>query len=1287
LCVAGLTSAIVAPCFSGELPKEVEAVWTLDKAYRETTPTRERVCLNGLWQWQPAIARSKQVPATNWGYFKVPGCWPGITDYMQKDCQTVYSDPSWTNQNLRELSAAWYQREFSCPTNWTGSRIFLSLDYLNSYAAVYLDQHQIGELRFPGGELELTASLQQPGLHRLSLLVVALPLKAVMLSYTDSASAREQKGTVGRRGLCGDVFVVSRPTGPSLGEVRVQTSIRNKELTISSQLEGVGSDTQYQLHIKVFEGLSVIKEFFSSSFTGHDLRKGEVSFTQKWLPDKLWDTTTPTNLYTLQVSLLTPSGKALDTTWPVRFGARELWIDGRDFYLNGTRIFLSAVPLDNAQVSAALATYGAARESLERLKSFGINLVYTHNYGCEPGAHLGFEEILRAADDVGMLVSFSQPHFSHYDWKAADADENNGYARHAAYYVGAARNHPSVVMYSMSHNATGYDEDMNPEMIDGIHDARDSWALKNVALAKRAQAIVSALDPSRIVYHHASGNLGPLHAINFYPNFVPIQELSDWFEHWSTKGVKPVFTCEYGAPFTWDWTMYRGFYRGQREFGSAAVPWEFCLAEWNAQFVGDRAFDISEGEKANLRWEAAQFRADKTWHRWDYPVEVGSTRLAERYPVFASYLIDNWRAFRTWEVSANSPWEWEHFWKLRDGVQRGREDFKTDWQTLQRPGFSPDYQDQRYERMDLAYERTDWVPTIAAKALMANNAPVLAYLAGRPAAFTSKDHIFRPGETIEKQIVIINNSRSLLSGACEWAFKGPGGAAGTTDFSIITGQQKRHPITFQLPVASAPGTYELKALVKFSTGEVQTDSFKIEVVGNPATVAQPWRVAVFDPKGETTSLLSEIGLNSDPVRAETDLSKYDLLIIGKAALTVTGPGPDISRVTGGLKVLVFEQAAEALEKRLGFRVQEYGLRQVYPRVPDHPALAGMTAAQFQDWRGESTLLPRSLKYELRPQKGPTVEWCGMRVPHLWRCGNRGNVASVLIEKPIIGDFLPIVDGGYSLQYSPLLEYHEGGGLIVFCQMDITGRTAPEPSADTLLRNLLAYVTGWHAQPHRAAVYVGNPQGKQHLDSSGIPSMPYESGELTSSNVLVAGPGSGKVLAPESAKLKTWMEGGGRILALGLDKSELQTFAPEKIVTDEKEHISAFFTPFPMTSFGQGIGPADLHNRSPQLFPLVSGGAETVGDGVLGESYGGKIVLCQTSPWGFSDERPNTKRTHRRASFAVARLLANLGVSASTPLLERVRSPVSDPARETRWLSGFYMDTPDEWDDPYRHFRW
>jgi len=28
-----------------------------------------------------------------------------------------------------------------------------------------------------------------------------------------------------------------------------------------------------------------------------------------------------------------------------------------------------------------------------------------------------------------------------------------------------------------------------------------------------------------------------------------------------------------------------------------------------------------------------------------------------------------------------------------------------------------------------------------------------------------------------------------------------------------------------------------------------------------------------------------------------------------------------------------------------------------------------------------------------------------------------------------------------------------------------------------------------------------------------------------------------------------------------------------------------------------------------------------------------------------------------------------------------------PGEKGRWLDGFYLDQPEEWDDPYRFFRW
>ena len=116
--------------------------------------------------------------------------------------------------------------------------------------------------------------------------------------------------------------------------------------------------------------------------------------TENWRPEKLWDTLTPQNQYHASLSLLDARGKTLDTALPVRFGFREFWIEGKYFYLNGTRIYLHAIPLNNAQGSATMASYEATRATLQRYKSFGINFVYTHNYGCEPGQHRTFQEVL-----------------------------------------------------------------------------------------------------------------------------------------------------------------------------------------------------------------------------------------------------------------------------------------------------------------------------------------------------------------------------------------------------------------------------------------------------------------------------------------------------------------------------------------------------------------------------------------------------------------------------------------------------------------------------------------------------------------------------------------------------------------------------------------------------------------------------------------------------------------------------------------------------------------------------
>jgi hypothetical protein len=1281
----------VGPVFDSKADTQLsggaKAVWDLEKAFREKTETRERVCLNGLWRWQPANDNPGIVPAEGWGYFKVPGSWPGITNFMQKDSQIVHAHPSWKEESLHKINTAWYQREVSIPIEWTNRRIGISIEYLNSYAAVFVDGKQLGEVRFPGGTVDLTSVCKQGSKCVLSLYVAALPLKAVMLSYSDTASAKEVRGSVARRGLCGDVYLVSMPSGPHIDSVKIATSIRNGEITVDAALQSLEPKVRYTLRAEVTDNGRSIMGFMGKPFGREDLKNGRIAISEKWSPDKLWDLHTPQNQFDCQISLVGNDGDLLDASHINRFGFREFWIEGRDFFLNGTRIFLSSVPLDNAQAGAALATYQAAKESLLRLKSFGINLVYTHNYGCEPGAHLSFAEILKAADDVGMLVSFSQPHFGHYEWQAPDAAASNGYARHAEFYVRAVQNHPSVVMYSMSHNATGYSEDMNPVMIDGLKDPGDRRSLKNSKLALAAEAIVNGMDSSRIIYHHSSGNLGSMHTTNFYPNFAPIQELSDWFEHWATLGVKPLFTCEYGAPLTWDWTMYRGWYKGKRAFGDAKVPWEFCLAEWNSQFLGDEAFKISEMEKANLRWEAGQFRAGNLWHWWDYPYHVNSRDLDERQQVFAMYLMDNWRAFRTWGVSANSPWIHMVFWKLREDLNRSRREFKVDWEALQRPGFSPDYLGDRYERMDMAYERSDWIPTVSARALIRNNMPLLAYIGGKPARFTSKDHNYYPGETVEKQIIIINNSRETVVADCEWSFELPKPEAGDIKVSVKTGEQERIPLRFDLPTGLTAGNYRLSTKVRFSNGESQEDSLAVHVLEQAPPPEPIGKIALFDPAGETDQLLEAMGVRCEPVGGSADLSAFDILIIGKGALTVDGPGLDLSRVVGGLKVIVFEQSSEVLEKRFGFRVTEYGLRQVFRRISDHPLLAGIEPENLRDWRGEATIVPPRLKYEMsRVYGAPTTRWCDIEVTRTWRCGNRGNVASILIEKPSRGDFLPVLDGGFSLQYSPLMEYSEGEGMVLFCQMDVTGRTEMDPAAEKLARNIIQHVSSWKPRPRRNAFYVGEHSGKKHLESAGVAVTDGENETLTAKHLLIVGPGGGQKLESRAAEINNWLKAGGSLIAIGINETEADGFLPMKVHMKASEHISAFFETTGMDTTFAGIGPADVHIREPRNLLLVLGGASIVGNGVLAKAENENVTFCQLIPWVFDHQKQNTKRTYRRTTFLVSRLLANMGVSGSTPLLQRFSQPAM-AKWDKRWLEGLYLDSPEEWDDPYRFFRW
>ena len=431
-----------------------------------------------------------------------------------------------------------------------------------------------------------------------------------------------------------------------------------------------------------------------------------------------------------------------------------------------------------------------------------------------------------------------------------------------------------------------------------------------------------------------------------------------------------------------------------------------------------------------------------------------------------------------------------------------------------------------------------------------------------------------------------------------------------------------------------------------------------------------------------------MGVSYDRVQADADLAGYGILIVGKKALSVRGHAPDIARVRDGLRVVMFEQELAVLEQRFGFRTVEYGLRRMFTRVAGHPVLDGLSDDHLRDWHGEATTVgPRITDGAWRARhSGLTVTRCGIELDRCWRCGCRGNVASVLIEKPARGDFLPIADGGFSLQYAPLMEYHEGSGLVLFCQADVTGRSQADPAAHRLVSNLLNYAGAFNPAPRRAALYVGDAAGRTYLEEAGISLKNYAGGALQPGQVLIAGPDSGSPLAAHKAAIADWLDRGGHVLAVGLDAGQANSFLPFNTQSEQTEHINTFFKPLGTSSLLAGVGSADVLVREPRAVALIAGGPTPLGNGVLAEATDAKVVFCQLAPWDYDYSKLyNLKRTYRRLSCVVSRVLGNMGVASATPFVARFSKGSGDSS--SPWLDSFYLDKPEEMDDPYRYFRW
>ena len=1223
------------------LPPGVRDPESLDGAFRTASRTRARHSLNGVWRCRPHLAGESAVPAADadWGWAKVPSVWDGrrrpfpATEILAPWFEDCPSDTARIATNR-----AWYGRSFVVPEEARGRRVALAFDLLGASATVYVDGRCAGAVAWPGTEVDVTAFVT-PGARQ----TFALDVRADASGETDVYNESRRKVRTARavkfKGIAGDVWLDISPRGRRLDFAWAETSVARGEIVFKAETRGFAAGETCALEASVVSLDGADRRTFSGTGTvGAD---GVVSFAAPWRDARLWDVDTPRNRYACRLAVR-QGGALLDETVPFVFGFRDVRIDGRDLLLNGTRVHLRALHDKTQEGCPDWAAYTNAVLKCRAAQARGFNAMIAGNYSVSAGSTPGVEDMLTAADDCGFLYCFSLPHFKDFEGLETEAGQR-AYRETTRRVMRLARRHPSVVLWATSHNAAGYLGAGHPQRIDGLYELPDSFKGANRARARTCRRLIGELDPSRPCYHHESGNLDDFHCVNCYLDWSPVQERSDWLEHWATEGVKPLFFVEWGLPHVSTFSSYRGPHFIWRTRGYMSL-W---ASEYAAAFWGDAAYEPTATARDALVREERLWRESPRGFAWNALCGQCPGLTNNYLGVQALFAADNWRSMRAWGITAVLPWDQGGLYRRRlDAPPAAR---RTLADVRKAPGLVPDAVGAGWGD-PAAYEATP-----LGRAFDRWNLPDCAWIGGA-GTFTDKRHVYAPGAAVEKTLVVLNDRRRPQT--VRWqASLGTARRSGTV--RVEAGSRALVPVRFDAPAA---GDGVIEAAFDFEGGVRQTDCFPVSVLARPAAKpAAP--VALVDPVGKTRAALARLGV---AFREGAEPGAGDRLVVGREALT----GDLFARavlphVTRGGRAVVFEQSKATLES-LGFRVQAHGLRNVFARDAAASGAPGLLRdALLRDWAGASTLERAYTPLRDEETRADGDTFAGYAATRVWRNGFRGAVASVLPEKPSYGDWVPWADGGFDLQYAPLLEWRVGRGSVVFCQMDVTARTEPDPAADALLAHLAAGAMPPVPDVRGAAEAYGTLAYGETVFSPRTHALVDQDVTRRDHRLFLVSTGAGAPPADFAARIRD----GATALLLGLDADEIRAWSPVPLRTVARRGglFSRIDRPPPELA---GLSNADWAWHGLMDFTAFADPDPEGNEAVRVVRHGkGRLVFWQVPPWAFDAERrPYLRTSRRRAAFMLSRLMGNLGFRRGPALIRYADVPVPD-------------------DDPYRYYHW
>jgi beta-galactosidase/evolved beta-galactosidase subunit alpha len=383
----------------------------------------DAVSLNGVWKFHyaasPAEAPGPDADASGWAELPVPSCWQ----------MHGYGRPHYTNHQypfpvdpprvLSENPTGSYRRSFHVPAEWSGRRVILRFEGVDSFFVLWVNGVEIGMSkgsRLPA-EFDITAVVR-PGQNDL----------AVRVCQWSDGSYIEDQDMWWFSGIFRDVTLLGLPAA-HIWDVAVQA----------------GMDGKWSAHVNTVGEGRITARLLAADGKTVARRSGKNIGGQLANP-RLWSAEDP-YLYTL---VLTFAGQ----TVRVPVGFRTVAIKGRMFYVNGVAVKLKGVNRHEHHpdlgrtmpVSVMIA-------DILLMKRHNVNAVRTSHYPDDPRWY-------ELCDQYGLYLIDEcdlETHGFHFlkwqnnppavpEWEAAFVDRMDRMVRRD-------RNHPSVIIWSLGNEA------------------------------------------------------------------------------------------------------------------------------------------------------------------------------------------------------------------------------------------------------------------------------------------------------------------------------------------------------------------------------------------------------------------------------------------------------------------------------------------------------------------------------------------------------------------------------------------------------------------------------------------------------------------------------------------------------------------------------------------------------------------------------------------------------------------------------------------------------------------